>query len=89
MQLGTLNQAIDHKPAASDFAIIDAPVPTCPEDGVLVRVVHLSLDPYVGSRLRGRHMGEAPPEPMKGAIPGAIVGQVVESRAAACLVCQA
>ena len=82
MQLGPLTQAIDHKPAASDFAIIDAPVPTCPEDGVLVRVVHLSLDPYVGSRLRGRHMGEAPPEPMQGAIPGAIVGQVVESRAA-------
>lgn len=80
MQLGTLKKAIDHKPTASDFAIIDAPIPTCPEDGVLVRVVHLSLDPYVGSRLRGRHMGEPAPEPMKGAIPGAIVGQVIESR---------
>ncbi|MEM7459119.1 MAG: NADP-dependent oxidoreductase, partial [Pseudomonadota bacterium] len=55
--------------------------PACPENGLIVRVVHLSLDPYVGSRLRGRHMGEPAPEPMKGAIPGAIVGQVVESRA--------
>ncbi|MEM6557631.1 MAG: NADP-dependent oxidoreductase [Pseudomonadota bacterium] len=83
MKLGTLKHAVDHKPTAEDFAIIEADRPTCPEDGLVVRVVHLSLDPYVGSRLRGRHMGEAPPEPMKGAIPGAIVGQVVESRAAA------
>jgi len=81
MKLGTLKHAIDHKPTAEDFAIIEADRPDCPENGVLVRVVHLSLDPYVGSRLRGRHMGEAPPEPMKGAIPGAIVGQVIESRA--------
>ncbi|MEM9180151.1 MAG: NADP-dependent oxidoreductase [Pseudomonadota bacterium] len=83
MKLGTLKHAVDHKPTAEDFAIIEADRPTCPDDGLVVRVVHLSLDPYVGSRLRGRHMGEAPPEPMKGAIPGAIVGQVVESRAAA------
>ena len=82
MQLGTLKHTVDHKPVADDFAIIDAAMPACPDEGVLVRVVHLSLDPYVGSRLRGRHMGEAPPEPMQGAIPGAIVGQVVESRAA-------
>ncbi len=81
MKLGTLKQALDHKPTAEDFIIIEAPTPDCPEGGVLVRVVHLSLDPYVGSRLRGRHMGEAPPEPMKGSIPGAIVGQVMASRA--------
>ena len=80
MKLGTLKHAIDHKPVADDFAIIEADAPVCPDDGILVRVVHLSLDPYVGSRLRGRHMGEPAPEPMKGAIPGAIVGQVVESR---------
>jgi hypothetical protein len=80
MKLGTLKHTVDHKPVADDFAIIEAPVPACPENGVLVRTVHLSLDPYVGSRLRGRHMGEAAPEPMKGAIPGAIVGQVIESR---------
>jgi NADPH-dependent curcumin reductase CurA len=81
MKLGTLKHTVDHKPVADDFAIIEAPTPECPENGVLVRTVHLSLDPYVGSRLRGRHMGETPPEPMKGAIPGAIVGQVIESRA--------
>lgn len=81
MKLGTLKHAIDHKPTAEDFAIIEADRPHCPQDGILIRVVHLSLDPYVGSRLRGRHMGEPAPEPMKGAIPGAIVGQVIESRA--------
>jgi len=82
MKLGTLKHAVDHKPVADDFAIIEANRPTCPDNGLVVRVVHLSLDPYVGSRLRGRHMGEPAPEPMKGAIPGAIIGQVVESRAA-------
>lgn len=80
MQLGTLKHAVDHKPVASDFAIIEAGRPVCPEGGIVIRVVHLSLDPYVGSRLRGRHMGEPAPEPMKGAIPGAVIGQVVESR---------
>lgn len=80
MQLVTIKAPIDHKPRADDFVLIDAEKPACPEDGVLVRVVHLSLDPYVGSRLRGRHMGEAPPEPMSGMIPGAVVGQVIESR---------
>lgn len=83
MKLGTLKHAIDHKPVADDFVLIDADRPACAEGGIVVRVVHLSLDPYVGSRLRGRHMGEAPPEPMKGAIPGAIVGQVIESRSSA------
>lgn len=80
MQLVALKEAVAHKPRATDFAIIDKPTPSCPEDGVLVRVVHLSLDPYVGQRLRGRHMGEAAPAPMEQAIPGAIVGQVIESR---------
>lgn len=81
MQLVTLKAAFDHKPRASDFALIEAPAPACPEGGVLARVVYLSLDPYVGSRLRGRHMGERPPAPMSEPIPGAVVAQVIESRA--------
>jgi NADPH-dependent curcumin reductase CurA len=80
MKLVTLKTAIDHKPRAEDFAVIDVTAPECPIDGVLVRVTYLSLDPYQGSRLRGRHMGEAPPAPMKGAVPGGVVGQVIESR---------
>lgn len=82
MKLYTLKKEIDAVPVADDFIAIEAPRPACPEGGVVARVIYLSLDPYVGSRLRGRHMGEAPPKPMEGAIPGAIVGQVVESRAA-------
>ena len=79
MMLVTLTAPVDHKPRAEDFVAIEVETPACPPDGVLVRVVYLSLDPYVGSRIRGRHMGETPPEPMKGMIPGAIVGQVIES----------
>ncbi|WP_291075334.1 NADP-dependent oxidoreductase [Hyphomonas sp.] len=81
MKLITLKTALESKPQASDFTMIDAPTPACPDGGVLARVVHLSLDPYVGSRLRGKHMGEAAPEPGRDPIPGAIVGQVLESRA--------
>jgi NADPH-dependent curcumin reductase len=82
MKQVVLTHALQAKPRASDFAIVEASVPACPDGGVLVRVVHLSLDPYVGSRLRGKHMGEAPPVPMVEAIPGAAVCQVVESRVA-------
>ncbi|ABI76523.1 NADP-dependent oxidoreductase, L4BD family [Hyphomonas neptunium ATCC 15444] len=82
MKLYTLKTEIDAVPVADDFIAIEAPRPDCPDGGIVARVIYLSLDPYVGSRLRGRHMGEAPPKPMEGAIPGAIVGQVVKSRAA-------
>jgi NADPH-dependent curcumin reductase len=75
-----LTHALASKPRATDFVLMDAPEPSCPQGGVLARVVHLSLDPYVGSRLRGKHMGEAPPEPLRDAIPGAAVCQVLESR---------
>ncbi len=80
MKLVALKAPVDRKPRADDFALIEAAPPSCPEGGVLVRVARLSLDPYVGSRLRGRHMGEAPPAPMKDAVPGAVVGEVAESR---------
>ncbi|MCA8892350.1 zinc-binding dehydrogenase [Hyphomonas sp.] len=80
MQQVVLKSAIAHKPRADDFVLIDAAIPACPVGGVLVRIVHLSLDPYIGSRLRGRHMGEEPPQPGQDAVPGAIVGQVLESR---------
>lgn len=80
MKQVVLTHALNAKPRATDFTLIDASVPKCPENGVLVRVVHLSLDPYVGSRLRGKHMGEAPPRPLIDAIPGAGVCQVLESR---------
>lgn len=80
MKIITLKSEIDHKPVAEDFAVHDIPTPSCPDHGVLVRTVHLSLDPYVGSILRGRHLGEKPPIPFKEPIPGAIVGQVLKTQ---------
>jgi NADPH-dependent curcumin reductase len=74
-----LRHALAARPTASDFAIVDAPPPEIQDDGVLARVVHLSLDPYVGSRLRGRHLGEAPPIPGVEPIPGGAVVQIVGS----------
>jgi NADPH-dependent curcumin reductase len=81
MKQVVLKHALSAKPRATDFVLINAPVPQCAEGGVLARVIHLSLDPYVGSRLRGKHMGEAAPVPMVEAIPGAAVCQVIESKA--------
>ena len=77
-----LKHAIDHRPLADDFTVIDIAPPVCPDGGVLVRLSHISMDPYVGSRLRGRHMGEPAPVPMIDAIPGHGVGQVIETRSA-------
>ena len=82
MQQVVLKAAIDHKPRAADFTLIEADRPACPDGGVVVKLEHVSMDPYVGTRLRGRHMGEAPPEPMRAAIPGHGVGRVAESRSA-------
>ena len=82
MKQVVLKHALTARPCAHDFALVGADTPSCPDDGVLVRVVHLSLDPYVGSRLRGKHMGEPAPLPGVDAIPGAAVCQVLESKAA-------
>lgn len=81
MKRFTLRAELSSVPVESDFVAINAPYPECPDGGIIVRTVYLSLDPYIGSRLRGRHMGERPPMPLKDAVPGAIVGQVVASRA--------
>ena len=82
MKQVVLKPVLSARPCADDFALVEVDIPTCPEGGVLVRVVHLSLDPYVGSRLRGKHMGEQAPLPGLDAIPGAAVCQVLESKAA-------
>lgn len=76
-----LKHALTDKPKASEFTSIELDTPICPDGGVLVRVIYVSLDPYVGTRLRGNHMGEAAPEPGMGMIPGGGVGQVIESKA--------
>ncbi len=74
-----LKRAPAAMPKASDFEVVACPMPTGPAaDGLLLRVIALSMDPYLGGRLRGRHMGE--PAPAPGApLPGFAVAQVVES----------
>ena len=82
MKQVVLNHALDHQPVAADFTVIDTAPPDCPDGGVQVQLTHVSMDPYVGSRLRGRHMGEPAPKPLIEAIPGHGGGRVIESRSA-------
>jgi NADPH-dependent curcumin reductase CurA len=77
-----LKRAPAAMPKAADFEVTACPMPAGPpEDGLLLRVIAISMDPYLGGRLRGRHMGE--PAPTPGApLPGFAVAQVLESSAA-------
>ena len=69
----------DGMPVAADLQIIERAEPsTAPRDGLLVRVIALSLDPYLGARLRGRHMGEPSPRPGV-SLPGSALAEVLVS----------
>lgn len=81
MRQVVLKHSLLAQPSAADFDVIDGPDPLCPEGGVLARVIDLSLDPYVGSRIRGRHMGEPAPRAGLDPIPGAATMQILESKA--------
>ena len=66
-------------PVASDFQIVQRDIPSgAPRDGLLVRVIALSLDPYLGAELRGRHMGRAAPAP-GASLPGSALAEVLVS----------
>lgn len=80
MKQVVLRHALTARPIAADFTIVEATAPDCPDNGVVVAPLFLSLDPYVGSRLRGRHMGEPAPAPMIEPIPGGVVAVVTQSR---------
>jgi NADPH-dependent curcumin reductase CurA len=74
-----LKRAPAAMPKAADFEVVACPMPEGPApEGLLLRVIALSMDPYLGGRLRGRHMGE--PAPAPGArLPGFAVAEVLES----------
>jgi NADPH-dependent curcumin reductase CurA len=75
-----LTRMIDAPPCAGDFRLEAFSPPPPGEGEILVRTIYLSLDPYVGSILRGRHMGER--RPVAGdRPPGRGVGEVVASGA--------
>ena len=67
-------------PVAADFAFENMDSPDAEPGKLLVRVLALSLDPYIGSRLQGRHMSGPAPK-IGELIPGGGVAQVVESKA--------
>ena len=74
-----LRHSPEGMPVASDFQIVERSVPSrAPRDGLLVRVVALSLDPYLGAELRGRHMGRKVPAP-GASLPGSALAEVLAS----------
>jgi NADPH-dependent curcumin reductase CurA len=73
-----LSRPIRAQPVAADFTVVERPIPSPSAGQLLVRVVYQSLDPYIGSRLRNKHMGEAAPD-LGEPLPGFSVGEVVQS----------
>lgn len=65
-------------PVPDDFRLEEAATPSPGPGQVLIRVDHVSLDPYIASTLRGRHMSGG--VPVGGVVPGEALGTVVESR---------
>lgn len=80
MKQVVLKHKISAAPVATDFKDIEVDQPSCPEAGILVQVMYLSIDPYVGHLLNKGHMGSKPPAPGTGTIPAGIVGKVIESQ---------
>ena len=65
-------------PQETDFQVSSEAVPE-PRDGeFLARAVYLSLDPYLRSRLSGRHLGA--PVAVGDLMPGRSLAQVAESK---------
>ena len=79
-QQGVVARAITTRPVAADFRIEDCAVPEIAEGQLLVRVRAVSLDPYVGQTLKGRHMGHDAGG-VGAVVIGAGVGEVLEARA--------
>ncbi|MDX2222958.1 MAG: NADP-dependent oxidoreductase [Rhodospirillaceae bacterium] len=52
-----LTRQRDGMPAADDFALAEAPMPAPGDGEILVRVIILSLDPYLRKAIRGDHPG--------------------------------
>lgn len=66
-------------PVAADFEIVERRLPAeLPAGALRVRSLAIGLDPYIGQRIRGRHMGEPAPRPGE-PLPGEAVAEVVAS----------
>ncbi len=80
LQQIVLATPIDLAPTAEHFDLVDMEMPQVADGEMLVRVAYLSIDPYILSRLRGRHMSGPAPE-IGELIPGMGLGEVLESKA--------
>lgn len=76
----TLKHHLNAAPTAKDFQLLDTDRPQCQSGGVLVKVHYISIDPYIGHLLNKGHMGQTAPQIGTEKIPGAIVGEVIESQ---------
>jgi NADPH-dependent curcumin reductase CurA len=73
-----LKHAVEGAPEDADFELRSEPLPEPGDGEMLIRHTWLSLDPYMGSAIKGRHMsGAIPPG---GTMPGETLGIVVKSR---------
>lgn len=73
-----LARPVGTSPVIEDFRLEEVARPSPGPDQVLIKVDHVSLDPYIASALRGRHMSGA--VAVEAVVPGESVGTVVESR---------
>jgi hypothetical protein len=67
-------------PTLHDFRLETQPVPTPAEGQVLLRTLHLSLDPYMRNLMEPTGPGYAPPVPLGATMVGGTVSRVVASR---------
>jgi NADPH-dependent curcumin reductase len=67
------------EPSASNFKLVETPLPELKDGEVLVRHHYLSLDPYMRGRMNeGKNY--ATPQPLNAVMIGGTVGEVVRSR---------
>lgn len=74
----------DGEPVSDDFKYAAAPMPSISDGEILIKNHYLSLDPYLRSKVSGKHMSGAvlPGEVMA----GETIGEVLETRHANCAV---
>ena len=65
-------------PKESDFKLVESPLPEAGTGEMLVRVLWLSVDPYMRGRMRDVK-SYAPPVPLNGVMEGGTVGKVLAS----------
>ena len=66
------------EPKETDFKLVKAPIPVPGADQFLVRIIYLSLDPYMRGRMNDRQ-SYAPPVGLGEVMGGGAVGRIVKS----------